>query len=127
MPNPLARRLMTEVEFRADLLAAAASRAETHATGQREAFVAEVLDRLREAGESPEAETCAERVDGHHGRRVEIDAFALDDADDSLHLFIAIHDGGREMPQRITLSEAREQGFNRLLGVFEQARDGGLT
>lgn len=37
---------MTEEEFRADLLAAAASRAETHANGLREAFVDEVLERL---------------------------------------------------------------------------------
>lgn len=118
---------MTEDEFRADLLAASASRAETHAMGLREAFVAEVLDRLREAGESPEAETCGEKLDGHYGRRLEIDAFSVDDADESLHLFIAIHDGGQVLPPRITLSEAREQGFNRLLGVFEQSRDGWLT
>src|SRR5438034_1510730 len=118
---------MTADEFRADLLAAAASRAETHVTGLREAFVIEVLERLREGGESPEAEICAERVEGHHGRRLEIDAFSFDDADVSVHLFIAIRDGGRGMPPRITLSEAREQGFTRLLGLFEQARDGWLT
>jgi len=118
---------VTEDEFRADLLAAAASRAETHATGLREAFVFEVLERLREAGESPEAEICAEKVEGHHGRRLELDAFSLDDADLSLHLFIAIRDFWPVMPPRITLSEAREQGFNRLIGLFEQARDGWLT
>jgi len=127
MPYSLASRSVTEDEFRADLLAAAASRAETHVTGLREAFVSEVLERLREGGESPEAEICAERLYGYHGRHLEIDAFSFDAADDSLHLFIAIHDGGQEMPPRITLSEAREQGFNRLLGVFEQARDGWLT
>ncbi len=118
---------MTEKEFRADLLAAAASQAETHATGLREGFVSEVLERLREAGEAPEAEICAEKLEGHRGRRLEIDAFSLDDADLSLHLFIAIRDGGNEMPPRIALSEAREQGFNRLLGVYEQARDKWLT
>lgn len=118
---------MTPDEFRADLIGAAASRAETHATGLREAFVSEVLDRLREAGEAPEAEGCAERLEGRRGRRLEIDAFAFDDADLSLNLFIAIFDGGPEMPPKITLSEAREQGFNRLLGVFEQSRDGWLT
>lgn len=127
MPYSLASRSVTEDEFRADLLAAAASRAETHVTGLREAFVSEVLERLREGGESPEAEICAERLEGYHSRRLEIDAFSFDTADDSLHLFIAIHDGGQQMPPRITLSEAREQGFNRLLGVFEQARDGWLT
>lgn len=118
---------MTDDEFRADLLAAGASRAETHATGLREAFVSEVLERLLEAGESPEAEICAERLDGHRSRRLEIDAFSFDDADLSLHLFIAILDGGPGMPPRITLSEAREQGFKCLLGLFEQARNGWLT
>lgn len=118
---------MTEDEFRADLLAATASRAETHFTGQREAFVGEVLDRLREAGETPDTEMCAERLEGHRGRRLEVDAFAFDESDDSLHLFIAIFDGSRRMPTRITLTEARDQGFNRLLAVFEQARDGWIT
>src|SRR6185503_13689958 len=118
---------MTENEFRADLLAAAASRAESHATGLREAFVLEVLERLREAGEAPEAEVCAEKLEGHRSRKLEIDAFSVDDADLSLHLFIAIRNGGNEMPPRITLSEAREQGFNRLLGVYEQSRDKWLT
>jgi hypothetical protein len=59
--------------------------------------------------------------------QLEIDAWAADDADGSLHLFIAIQDGGAKYPASITLTEAREQGFNRLLGVFEQSRDGWLT
>jgi AIPR protein/abortive infection phage resistance-like protein len=118
---------MTDEEFRADLLAAAASRAESHVTGLREAFVSEVLERLREAGEAPEAEICAEKLEGHRRRLLEIDAFSIDEADLSLHLFIATRDGGSEMPARINLSDARDQGFNRLLAVYEQARDGWLT
>ena len=118
---------MTDEEFRSDLLAAAASRAETHATGLREAFVGEVLERLRDAGELPDAETCPELLTGQHARRLEFDAFAYDDADDSLHLFIAVHDGGELMPPIIALTEARTQGFVRLLGFFEQARDGWIT
>src|SRR5262249_38661059 len=110
-----------------DLVAAAASRAETHVTGLREGFVSEVLERLREAGEVPEAEICAEKLEGHHRRVLEIDAFSVDEADLSLHLFIAVRDGGSEMPARINLSEARDKGFNGLLGVNEQARDGWLT
>ena len=72
---------MTPEEFRADLLAATASRAETRATGMREAFVSETLERLREAGEVPEAEMCAEKLEGQHRRRLEIDAFSFDEAD----------------------------------------------
>ena len=118
---------MTEDEFRSDLLAAAASRAETHSTGLREAFVEEVLERLREAGELPDAEACPEQVAGQRNRRIELDAFAYDDADDSLHLFIAIRDGGEEMPPTIGLQDAKNLGFGRLMGFFEQARSGWLT
>jgi hypothetical protein len=118
---------MTEEEFRADLLAAAASRAETHSAGLREAFVDEVLERLRDAGELPDAEECPELLTGQRNRRLELDAFAFDDADDSLHLFLATRDGGETMPAPIGLAEARDQGFNRMLGFFEHARDGWLT
>jgi AIPR protein len=118
---------MTEEEFRADLLAAAASRAETHASGSREALVEEFLERLRDAGEIPDAEPCSEMMTGQRNRRLELDAFAFDDADDSLHLFIAMRDGGDAMPPSIGLAEARDHGFNRMLGFFEQARDGWLT
>jgi hypothetical protein len=118
---------MTEDEFRTDVLAAAASRAEVHATGLREAFVAEVLEHLREAGELPEADPCSETLTGYRGRKLELDAFAFDEADESLHLFIALRDGGSDMPSSITLTEARDQGFGRLLAFFEQARDGWLT
>lgn len=119
--------MMTDEEFRADLLASAASRAESASLGFREAFADEVLDRLREAGELPDTERCTEALTGRNGRKLEVDAFVFDDADDSLHLFVAILDGGSAMPPVLTLTEAREQGFNRLLGVFEQARDGWLV
>src|SRR2546430_2725636 len=117
---------MTEEEFRADLLACAASRAETESSGAREAFVAEFLERLREAQEVPDAEPCPEALIGYRGRKLEIDAYAYDEADNSLHLFVAIHDGGAVMPPVLTRTEARDQGFNHVVGVFEQARTGWL-
>jgi len=117
---------MTDDEFRADLLAATASRAEVQACVSREAFVTEVLERLRDAGEAPDTEPCAEMLVGQRGRKLEIDAWAADDADDSLHLFVAIHDGGMERPESLTPSDARDRGFNRLVGIFEQSREGWL-
>jgi hypothetical protein len=117
---------MTDEEFRADLLAAVASRAEVRACGSREAFVLEMLDRLSESGEAPDAELCNEALTGQRGRKLDIDAWTIDDADSSLHLFIAIWDSRREYPPSITLTDAREQGFNRVLGVFEQSRTGWL-
>ena len=118
---------MNDEEFRADLLAAAASRAEVQVCGSREGFVIELLERLQDAGEVPNTEPCAEVLTGQRGRKLEIDAWAADDADGSLHLFIAMQNGGTEYPASLTLTEAREQGFNRLIGIFEQARDGWLT
>lgn len=118
---------MTNEEFRADLLAAAAARAEAHETSLREGFTSEILERLRDAGEIPDTEACAETHTGQNRRRLEIDAFAFDDADESLHLFVAMRDGDTEASSPIALTEARDQGFNRLLGVFEQARDGWIV
>src|SRR5580692_8801673 len=103
---------MTEDEFRADLLAAVASRAEVQACGSREAFVLEMLERLSESGEVPDAEVCVEALSGQRNRKLEIDAWTIDDADGSLHLFVAIWDGGPQYPPSITLTDAREQGFN---------------
>jgi hypothetical protein len=72
---------MTEEEYRTDLLAASASRAEVQACSMREAFMTEVLERLREAGEVPDTEPCPEAIAGQRSRRLEIDAFAFDEAD----------------------------------------------
>jgi hypothetical protein len=118
---------MNEEEFRADLLAAVASRAEVEACGTREAFSLEMLDRLSASGEVPDAESCVEALTGQRGRKLEIDAWGIDEADASMHLFVVILDGGASYPPSITLTDARDQGFNRLLGVFEQAREGWLT
>lgn len=118
---------MTDEEFRIDLLASAASRADTRSMGLREGFVEEVAERLRDASELPDVEPCAERLDGQRNRRLEVDAFAFDEADDSLHLIIAIRDGGHDAPLTINLTDSRTEGFNRLQGVFEQARAGWIT
>jgi hypothetical protein len=96
------------------------------ALGSRRAFVSELSERLRDSGEMPDLEECEEKHIGQRGRRLEIDAYAFDDADDSLHLVAAVMDGGDEL-NTITLSDAREASFNRLQGVFEQARSGWLT
>lgn len=118
---------MTEEEFRADLLACAASRAETESSGAREAFVTEFLDRLRDAQEIPDVEPCPEALTGYRGRKLEIDAYAYDEADNSLHLFVALYEGGTAMPPVLPRFEARDDGFNRVVAVFEQARTGWLV
>jgi hypothetical protein len=118
---------VTEEEFRADLLACAASRAETESSGAREAFVTEFLDRLRDAQEIPDVEPCPEALTGYRGRKLDIDAYAYDEADNSLHLFVALYEGGTAMPPVLPRFEARDDGFNRVVAVFEQARTGWLV
>lgn len=117
---------MDIAEFRADLVASAASRADALGTGWREAFVLEMLERLRDAGEVPDAEPCVEQLTGPRNRRLALDAYAMDDADESLNLFIALPDGSAS-PQVLTLTEARDQGFGRLQALYEAARSGWLT
>jgi hypothetical protein len=117
---------MTDDEYRSDVLASAASRAETKACSLREAFAEEVLERLRDAGELPDFEVCPELVSGPSNKKLEIDAFSFDDADESLHLFVAIHNGGPGMPPPLARAMAKEQGFNRLINVFECSRSGWL-
>jgi len=95
--------------------------------GAREAFVSELSERLRDANELPDLELCSESLAGQRSLRLEIDAFAYDDADGSLHLAAAVMDGGSGAPGVITLADARNQGFNRLERVFAQARSGWLT
>lgn len=118
---------MNDEEFRSDLLAACASRAEVVSSSIREGFALEALERLAEADEIPDAELCSETLTGNRGRKLEVDAWAIDDADDSLHLFVVLFDGSTNVTSTLSLTEAREQGFNRLLGTFEQSRDGWLT
>ena len=118
--------MMTEDEYRSDVLASAASRAETRACGLREGFVEEVLDRLRDANELPDFELCPELITGPSNKKLEIDAFAFDEADESLHLFVTLRNGGSEMPPNLTRTEARDHGFSRLINVFDCSRDGWL-
>ncbi|WP_143596136.1 hypothetical protein [Tistlia consotensis] len=81
---------MDLAEFHGDLINSVATRADALALGWREAFVLELLERLREAGEIPEAEICLEQLDGPYKRRLVVDAFGFDETDDSLNLFVAI-------------------------------------
>ena len=117
---------MNAEDFRMELLASAHSRAEAHGIGTREAFVAELTDRLRDSGEIPDIEGCPESVIGQRQRRLELDGYAFDDADSSLHLVLSILDASDSI-NVITLSDAREAAFNRMEGLYEQARSGWLT
>ncbi|NBC33546.1 MAG: hypothetical protein GVY13_12805 [Alphaproteobacteria bacterium] len=113
-------------EFHADLIASASAKAQSVSIGWHEAFVMEMLERLWEAGEVPEAEVCAEQLTGARSRKLAVDAQAVDDADASLHLFVALP-YGKNNPPSLAPAEAREKGFGRLLAFHDHARDGWIT
>lgn len=114
---------MELTEFHEDLINSVSARADALQVPWREAFVVEALDRLRDAGELPDADICIEQLTGPRNRRLAIDAYALDEADDSLNLFVAMPHG-TVAPEVLTLSEARDQGFGRLAALYEVAHSG---
>ena len=107
---------MTNEEFRADLLATAAARAEAHASGIREAFLGEALERLRDAGEIPDTEACPERVEGK--TTAGLKSMRSHSTMPTTSFTSSSRCLTAEIPisSAITLTEAREQGFNRLMG-----------
>ena len=64
---------MDITEFHEDLANSIVTRAAALGMGWREAFVVELLERLREVGETPEAEVCLEQLTGQRQRRLSHD------------------------------------------------------
>lgn len=114
---------MEIADYHADLLASVASRSEAAGLSWREGFVAEMLDRLRDGSEVPDAEVCIEQLNGPKNHRLLVDAYAEDEADNSLHLFVCLPHGEEEPPVLIP-SEARDQGFVRLRNFLDAAKVG---
>ncbi|MCR9256474.1 MAG: AIPR family protein [Alphaproteobacteria bacterium] len=114
---------MEIADYHADLLASVASRSEAAGLSWREGFVTEMLERLRDGSEVPDAEVCIEQLNGPKNRRLLIDAYAEDEADNSLHLFVCLPHGEKGPPVLIP-SEARDQGFVRLRNFLDAAQAG---
>jgi AIPR protein len=115
---------MELTDFRAEFLNRVAVRAATDRDFKHMAFVAETEQILVDAGEVSNLERAYYRREEVGHRHLAIDAYAFDDADDSLRVFVAVP--GLE-PEPITFDRAAaEQQLNRLTAFVDEAASGRL-
>lgn len=86
------------------------------------AFVCEVGARLSDAEEFQDFIPCHGAGIGHRSKKLRVDGYELDDADDSIRLLIADFRGGEE-PETITKTRA-EYVFAQLKAFVEEASSG---
>ncbi|MDP3979149.1 MAG: AIPR family protein [Pseudomonas sp.] len=111
-------------EFRKDLIETVRARAESSHDFNRAAFVDEVGERLSDAEEFTDFQAC--RYEGVSGRKkLKIDGYAFDEADNSLALLVANFSNEDVMPT-FNASEALKS-FTMLRGFLEEALQGKLT
>ena len=111
-------------EFRKDLLETVRARAESNLDFNRAGFVDEVGERLTDAEEFSDFIAC--RYEGISGKRkLQIDGYAFDDADNSLALLIADYSNDDVMPSFNTADATKS--FGMLRSFVEEALKGNLT
>jgi hypothetical protein len=111
-------------EFRKEILENVAASAAVTEEFRQVAFVEHCLRLLEDAEEVADATTCFYRGTGSRNRNSGVDAYAFDEADGSLRLFIASFSGKHE-PEILTQTEAKNW-FNRLQSFCEDAFSGKL-
>ncbi|AIY39179.1 hypothetical protein LT85_0019 [Collimonas arenae] len=115
---------MELIEFRRELLEAVRARAESGLDFNRAGFVDEVGERLSDAEEFADFEAC--RFEGLGGKRkLKIDGYAFDEADNSLSLLIADFTNEDILPT-FNAAEATK-AFSQLSAFVEEAVQGNLT
>jgi hypothetical protein len=86
------------------------------------AFVCEIGSRLADAEEFQDFIPCYHAGTGHRGRKIRVDGYEIDEADDSIRLLIADYNGGKEME---TLTKTRaESVFSQLKAFIEESASG---
>lgn len=111
-------------QFRNDLLETVRSRAESNLDFNRAGFVDEVGERLTDSEEFSDFVAC--RYEGISGKRkLKIDGYAFDDADNSLALLIADFSNDDVMPSFNTADALKS--FGMLRAFVEEALKGNLT
>ena len=111
-------------EFRIELLETVRARAESNLDFNRAGFVDEVGERLTDAEEFSDFIAC--RYEGVSGKRkLQIDGYAFDDADNSLALLIADYSNDDAMPTFNTVNAVK--AFDMLRAFVEEALKGNLT
>lgn len=115
---------MELAEFRKELLETVRARADSTHDFNRAGFVDEVGERLSDAEEFVDFVAC--RFEGLSGRkRLKIDGYAFDDADNSLSLLVADFTNDDDMPT-FNATDALK-AFGMLRAFVEQAIQGKLT
>ncbi len=115
---------MDLAEFRNDLLETVRTRAESNLDFNRAGFVDEVGERLSDAEEFVDFEAC--RFEGISGKKkLKIDGYAFDEADNSLALLVANFSNDDDMPTFNTAEAVKT--FGMLRAFVEEALHGNLT
>jgi hypothetical protein len=115
---------MELTEFRDDFLEGVRARVSSHALAGDSAFVYEVSDRLSEAEEFQDFIPCKYSGTGLRNRKIRVDGFEFDEADNSLRVLIAEFSGDSNL-ETITRSRV-DQIFGKLKAFFEFCFDGGF-
>lgn len=113
---------MTVDEYRKEMLENVSAQAAAGEEFRHSSFVEYGLELLADAGEVSDAQTCYYRGTGSRNRNSGVDAYATDEADDSLRLFIADFRGGPE-PGSLTLTDSNAW-FARLQTFCEDSFSG---
>lgn len=112
-------------EFRQELLEAVRASADAYKDTFLSRFVAEVGTRLSDAEEFSDFEPCHFEGEGTKKRKLLVDGYAFDEADNSLALVVACFFGDTEMSSLDGTSV--KQYFGRLRAFIEESLKGGLT
>lgn len=111
-------------EFRKDMLEAVRARADSNLDFNRAGFVEEVGERLSDAEEFVDFVAC--RFEGFSGKKkLKIDGYAFDEADNSLALLVADFSNDDLMPTFNTAETVK--AFGMLRAFVEEALQGKLT
>lgn len=113
-------------EFRKDLVETVRSRAESSLDFNRASFVDEVGERLSDAEEFTDFQSCRyEGVSGKGKRKIKVDGYAFDEVDNSMALLVADFSNEDSMPTFNKLEATK--AFSMLSGFVEEALRGKLT
>ncbi|MFV9066126.1 AIPR family protein [Serratia fonticola] len=116
---------MTIEEFRVELLESIRAKAQAYNDSFLSSFVNETGERLTEAEEFFDFQNCRFEGLGRRGRKLLVDGYAFDEADNSLSLIVAAF-GGDEEVKNIGASDIKRY-FGMLRAFIEESITGVLT
>lgn len=116
---------MTIEEFRIELLESVRAKAQTYNDSFHSSFVNEAGERLTEAEEFLDFQNCRFEGVGRRGRKLLVDGYAFDEADNSLALVVATFEGDEDT-KSIGATDIKRH-FGMLRAFIEESITGVLT